>query len=187
MPNAARPGFWGRMPVGFRRLASWLNPLHRLGLSRPALGNVSLKRRPRGNSQRGRPPRGRRTMSDGSVREGAPGPASPTGPPGQAAPAADPPGQAAPAADLVATPGVAGSAHPPDDDPPPAANPPHPADSSYWLDLDRSPGSNGTSANGVPADHAAKPAAQGRLGGWLAGSRPLVVILAIAVASALVG
>ena len=39
-------------------------------------------------------------MSDGSVREGAPGPASPAGPPGQAAPAADPPGQAAAAADL---------------------------------------------------------------------------------------
>lgn len=28
MPNSARPGFWGRMAVGFRRLASWLNPLH---------------------------------------------------------------------------------------------------------------------------------------------------------------
>jgi len=134
-------------------------------------------------------------MSDGSVREGAPGPASPAspaGPPGQAMPAADPPGQAMPAADLVATPGVAGSAHPPDDDPPPAANPPYPADSSYWLDLDHSPGSNGTSANGssangIPADHATKPAAQGRFGGWLAGSRLLVVILAIAVASAVVG
>jgi putative serine protease PepD len=126
-------------------------------------------------------------MSDGSVREGAPGPASPAGPPGQVAPAADPPGQAAAAADLVATPGVAGSAHPPDDDPPPAANPPHPADSSYWLDLDRSPGSNGASANGIPADHDAKPAAQGRLGGRLAGSRLLVVIPVIAVTSALVG
>src|SRR5580704_18739783 len=116
-------------------------------------------------------------MSDGSVREGAPGPASQAGPPGQAAPAAD----------LAATPGVAGSAHPPDDDPPPAANPPQPADSSYWLDLDRSPGSNGTSAHSVPAGHDPKPAAQGRLGGWLAGSRLLVVILAIAVTSALVG
>src|SRR6202050_366481 len=105
-------------------------------------------------------------MSDGSVREGAPGPASPAGPPGQAAPAADPPGRAAPAADLVATPGVAGSAHPPDDDPPPAANPPHPADSSYWLDLDRSPGSNSTSANGTPGDHAAKAADHGPLGRW---------------------
>jgi sigma-E factor negative regulatory protein RseB len=28
MPNSARPGFWGRMAVGFRRLASWINPLH---------------------------------------------------------------------------------------------------------------------------------------------------------------
>src|SRR5580692_7766221 len=123
-------------------------------------------------------------MSDGSVREGAPGPASQAGPPGQAAPAAD----------LAATPGVAGSAHPPDDDPPPAANPPQPADSSYWLDLDRSPGSSspgssspgshGTSANGIPADPDAKPAAQGRHRGWLAGSRLPVVIL---VVSALVG
>src|ERR1700734_4523608 len=111
-------------------------------------------------------------MSDGSVREGAPG-------------------QAAPAADRAATPGVAGSAHPPDDDPPPAANPPQPADSSYWLDLDRSPGSSspgshGTSANGNPADPDAKPAAQGRHRGWLAGSRLPLVILVIPVGSALV-
>ena len=28
MPNSIPPGFWGRMAVGFRRLASWLNPLH---------------------------------------------------------------------------------------------------------------------------------------------------------------
>jgi sigma-E factor negative regulatory protein RseB len=28
MPNSARPGFWDRMAIGFRRLASWLNPLH---------------------------------------------------------------------------------------------------------------------------------------------------------------
>jgi sigma-E factor negative regulatory protein RseB len=28
MPNSAGPGFWGRMAVGFRRLASWVNPLH---------------------------------------------------------------------------------------------------------------------------------------------------------------
>jgi sigma-E factor negative regulatory protein RseB len=28
MPNANRPGFWQRMAIGFRRLASWLNPLH---------------------------------------------------------------------------------------------------------------------------------------------------------------
>jgi sigma-E factor negative regulatory protein RseB len=28
MPNQARPGFWQRMATGFRRLASWLNPLH---------------------------------------------------------------------------------------------------------------------------------------------------------------
>jgi sigma-E factor negative regulatory protein RseB len=28
MPNPTRPGFWERMAVGFRRLASWLNPLH---------------------------------------------------------------------------------------------------------------------------------------------------------------
>jgi sigma-E factor negative regulatory protein RseB len=28
MPNRAQPGFWQRMAIGFRRLASWLNPLH---------------------------------------------------------------------------------------------------------------------------------------------------------------
>lgn len=28
MPNPTRPGFWERMAIGFRRLASWLNPLH---------------------------------------------------------------------------------------------------------------------------------------------------------------
>jgi sigma-E factor negative regulatory protein RseB len=28
MPNSTRPGFWGRMTVGFHRLASRLNPLH---------------------------------------------------------------------------------------------------------------------------------------------------------------
>jgi sigma-E factor negative regulatory protein RseB len=28
MPNSTRPGFWDRMAVGFRRLASWINPLH---------------------------------------------------------------------------------------------------------------------------------------------------------------
>jgi sigma-E factor negative regulatory protein RseB len=28
MPNPARPGFWQRMAIGFRRLGSWLNPLH---------------------------------------------------------------------------------------------------------------------------------------------------------------
>jgi sigma-E factor negative regulatory protein RseB len=28
MPNPSRPGFWQRMATGFRRLASWLNPLH---------------------------------------------------------------------------------------------------------------------------------------------------------------
>jgi sigma-E factor negative regulatory protein RseB len=28
MPNSAPPGFWGRMAIGFHRLASWLNPLH---------------------------------------------------------------------------------------------------------------------------------------------------------------
>jgi S1-C subfamily serine protease len=121
-------------------------------------------------------------MSDGSVREEAPGPAGHEGPPGQGAPAAD----------LAATPGVAGSAHPPDDAPVPAANPPDPADSSYWPDLDRAPGSsapgaNGSSANGIPGSHDAKPAAQGRLGGWLAGSRLPIVILVIAVTSALVG
>ena len=26
-PGTARPGFWARMARGFRRLASWLNPL----------------------------------------------------------------------------------------------------------------------------------------------------------------
>ena len=28
MPNPGGPGFWQRMAIGFRRLASWLNPLH---------------------------------------------------------------------------------------------------------------------------------------------------------------
>jgi sigma-E factor negative regulatory protein RseB len=28
MPNSTPPGFWGRMAIGFHRLASWLNPLH---------------------------------------------------------------------------------------------------------------------------------------------------------------
>jgi sigma-E factor negative regulatory protein RseB len=28
MPSMARPGFWQRMAVGFRRLGSWFNPLH---------------------------------------------------------------------------------------------------------------------------------------------------------------
>jgi sigma-E factor negative regulatory protein RseB len=28
MPTTGRTGFWGRMSIGFRRLASWLNPLH---------------------------------------------------------------------------------------------------------------------------------------------------------------
>jgi sigma-E factor negative regulatory protein RseB len=28
MPGTGHPGFWGRMAIGFRRLASWFNPLH---------------------------------------------------------------------------------------------------------------------------------------------------------------
>jgi sigma-E factor negative regulatory protein RseB len=28
MPSSAAPGFWKRMAIGFRRLGSWLNPLH---------------------------------------------------------------------------------------------------------------------------------------------------------------
>jgi S1-C subfamily serine protease len=111
-------------------------------------------------------------MSDGSVREDAPGPAGPAGPPGQVAPAAD----------LAATPGVPAPAHPPGDVPAPAANPPHPADSSYWLDLDGPSG-----PDGIPAGHDARAQDQGRPGGRLAGSRLLAVILAVALASALVG
>jgi S1-C subfamily serine protease len=114
-------------------------------------------------------------MSDGSVREGAPGPARQAGP-------ACPPGQAVPAADLAATPAVPGQAHPPGGGPAPAANPPHPADSSYWPDLDRPSGSDG-----FPANHDAAAPEEGRSAGRLAGSRLLVVILVVAVASALVG
>jgi S1-C subfamily serine protease len=113
-------------------------------------------------------------MSDGSVREGAPGPAGQAGPPGQAAPAAD----------LAATPSVPAPAHPPGDVPASAANPPHPADSSYWFDLDGPSGPDGIPAagdDGTPQD-------QGRRSGSrLAGSRLLIVILAVAMASALVG
>ena len=121
-------------------------------------------------------------MSDGSVREGAPGPASQAGPPGQAAPAAAPP-----AADLAAAPPAVGPArgvpaHPPGDVTVRAANPPHPADSSYWLDFDRPSGPDGTSA-----DRDASPPAPGRSDSGLAGSRLLILILVIAVTSALVG
>jgi sigma-E factor negative regulatory protein RseB len=28
MPGSTAPGFWKRMAIGFRRLGSWLNPLH---------------------------------------------------------------------------------------------------------------------------------------------------------------
>ncbi len=140
-------------------------------------------------------------MSDGSVREGAPGPAGPAGPVGQAVPV-DPLGQAVPVhppgqAELTATPGAAGPvspngvagpaapglpAHPPGDIPAPAANPPNPADSSYWLDLN---GSSGPAS--IPGDHDPRPPALGPPGGGLAGSRLLIVILAIAVTSALAG
>jgi len=112
-------------------------------------------------------------MSDGSVREGAPGPAGQAGPPGQAAPAAD----------LAATPSVPAPAHPPGEGPAPAANPPHPADSSYWLDLDGPSGPDGIPA----ADHDGRLQDRGRSGSRLAGSRLLIVILAVALASALVG
>jgi len=112
-------------------------------------------------------------MSDGSVREEAPGPAGQAGSPGQAAPAAD----------LAATPSVPAPAHPPGDVPAPAANPPHPADSSYWLGLDGPSGPDGIPA----ADHDGIPEDQGRSGSRLAGSRLLIVILAVALASALVG
>jgi S1-C subfamily serine protease len=113
-------------------------------------------------------------MSDGSVREGAPGPAGQAGPPGQAAPAAD----------LAATPSVPAPAHPPGEGPAPAANPPDPADSSYWLDLDGPSGPDGIPA---AADHDGTRQDQGRPGSRLAGSRLLIVILAVALASALVG
>jgi len=112
-------------------------------------------------------------MSDGSVREEAPGPAGQAGSPGQAAPAAD----------LAATPSVPAPAHPPGFVPAPAANPPHPADSSYWLGLDGPSGPDGIPA----ADHDGIPEDQGRSGSRLAGSRLLIVILAVALASALVG
>jgi S1-C subfamily serine protease len=114
-------------------------------------------------------------MSDGSVREGAPGPA------GQAGPAC-PPGQAASAAGLAATPAVPGQAHPPGDVPAPAANPPYPADSSYWPDMDRP-----SESDGFPVGHDAAAPEEDRPGSRLAGSRLLVVILVVAVASALVG
>jgi putative serine protease PepD len=220
-------------------------------------------------------------MSDGSVREGAPGTADPAGPPGQAVPA-DPPGQAASAANGAVGPaapngavgpaapngmvspaapnggmspavsnggvgpaasngvvgpaapnGVAGPAvsngvvgpgapngaagpavsngvvspvapnggvspavsngaagpvappgpaHPPGDVHAPAANPPYPADLSYGPELDGPAG-----PNGAPADRNPKPPAESPPDKRLAGSRLLVVILAIAVASALVG
>ena len=113
-------------------------------------------------------------MSDGSVREGAPSPAGRAGPPGQAAPAAD----------LAATPSVPAPAHPPGDALGPSANPPHPADSSYWPDLDGPSG-----PDGIPAapDHDGTLQDHGPSGSRLAGSRLLIVILAVALASALVG
>jgi S1-C subfamily serine protease len=71
-------------------------------------------------------------MSDGSVREG--GPAGPDGRPGEpAGGAVAPPGFAPPG---FAPPGSADPAHPPGDaSDSAAANPPSPADLSFWFDL----------------------------------------------------
>ncbi len=131
-------------------------------------------------------------MSDGSVREGALGPANPAqasavGPaPGGAVESAAPASALGPApgdeADQAAPPGAAGTAHPPGDAATQAANPPYPADLSYWLELNGPAG-----PHGAPPDHDPKPPVQSAPESRLAGSRLLIVILAIAVTSAVAG
>lgn len=137
-------------------------------------------------------------MSDGPVREGTPGPASPADQPGEAGPG-EPPGPASLAglsgeAGLGEPPGPASPAHPPGAVPARAANPPYPADLSYWFDLSRPPGlyrpSDPPSPPGLPgppADYDPPPAGWPMWSGRMSGSRLLVLALIIAVASALAG
>jgi S1-C subfamily serine protease len=128
-------------------------------------------------------------MSDGSVREGEPGPAGPAGLPGEARSAArlDGPGPAGPPAP-PGPPGPADSAHPPGDAPTRAANPPSPADFSYWFDLNcPSALQNPSAPAGPPADQGSPPRESAPWHGRLARSRLLIVAVITALASALAG
>jgi S1-C subfamily serine protease len=131
-------------------------------------------------------------MSDGPVRAGASGPASPADQPGAAGPG-EPSGRAGPAdqsgeADSGKPPGPASPAHPPDVIPARAANPPYPADLSYWFDLSRLPGLYRFSdPPDPPADGYPPLAEPPSWSGRLAGTRLLILALIIALASALVG
>jgi putative serine protease PepD len=148
-------------------------------------------------------------MSDGPARAGAPGPVSPADQPGEVGPEAP-----AWPASRRALPGEAGSAEPPDPPDPPdppgppgpagpsgeavawepdvisgrAANPPYPADLSYWLELSRWPGLYRRSdPPGPPADDYLPLAEPPSWSGRLAGTRLLILALIIAVAAALIG
>jgi putative serine protease PepD len=131
-------------------------------------------------------------MSDGPVREGAPGPASPADQSGEADPG-EPPGPAGPAhqsgeAGSGEPPGPARPVRPPGAVAARAANPPYPADLSYWFDLTRLPVLYRPSdPPGPPADGYPPLAGRPWWSGRLAGTRLLVLALIIAVVSALVG
>jgi putative serine protease PepD len=152
-------------------------------------------------------------MSDGSVREGEPRPglpgpggaegspghggaaapldeAAPAGPPGDAVPA-PPAGPAAgvtgPAGVASAPPGPGDSAHPPGDaHDRAAANPPSPADLSYWFDLSCP---SALQRSGGPAGPPAGHAPRGRAPWYRRLARSSLVLIAVltALASALAG
>ena len=149
-------------------------------------------------------------MSDGPVRAGAPGPASPADQPGEAGPGEpsgpasrralpgaagdeEPPGPAGSAdqfgeAGPTEPPGPAGPAPPPDVIPARAANPPYPADLSYWFDLRRLPRLYRFSDPPEPPADAYPPLAESpSWSGRLSGTTLLLLALIIAVAAALVG
>jgi S1-C subfamily serine protease len=148
-------------------------------------------------------------MSDGPVRAGAPGPVGPADQPEEAG-SDEPPdlvsGRVLPAEagpdkplDLVSgrvlpgeagpedPPGPAKPGRPPDVMPTRAANPPYPADLSYWFDLRRWPGLHRPDPPDPPADGYPSLAEPPSWSGGLAGTRLLVLALLIAVASALIG
>jgi S1-C subfamily serine protease len=128
-------------------------------------------------------------MSDGSVREGA----GPAGLPGEAGPGglagAAAPGQAAPPGAAVAPPGPPSPAHPPGDAPDrAAANPPSPADLSYWFDLScPSALQRAGEPAGPPAGREPRPRGRAPWYSRLARSRLLIVAAVTALLSALAG
>jgi len=141
---------------------------------------------------------GRRVLPGVAEPGGQPGPANPAGPAGPAglsgeAARWEPSGPASHAdqsgeADQGERPGPASPAHPPDVLPARAANPPYPADLSYWFDLRRLPRLYRFSdPPDPPADVYPPLDGPPSWSGRLTGTRLLVLALIIAVASALVG